>query len=278
MKEDGEGAGGDVAAPSAKSPARALRALAVEILAAFSSGQLCSRRELDIAVRAALAEARRKESTVTEHDRNLEKLRRFLFVYDPARADRAATILQEFEKAGRVDVLWGMLETRYRRPVDVGAPSLADVPGHGLVVPARRALSSGSPSGAASLRSGSSKSLSSRGRWQVAAFEDSMGTMVQTAHSTDSDNDDVSRAPSTVVVPVSSTHPFLPPPKWVEDDAQSTCMICTHRFSLARRKHHCRSCGRLVCNDCSPASARRCVPEFNHFQPVRLCVHCVILQ
>jgi hypothetical protein len=42
-----------------------------QILAAFSSGQLCSRRELDIAVRAALAEARRKESTVTEHDRNL---------------------------------------------------------------------------------------------------------------------------------------------------------------------------------------------------------------
>lgn len=38
---------------------------------------------------------------------------------------------------------------------------------------------------------------------------------------------------------------------WVHDDAVSKCFKCAVPFSLLIRKHHCRSCGRIFCNDCS---------------------------
>ncbi len=72
--------------------------------------------------------------------------------------------------------------------------------------------------------------------------------------------------------------PPVPPPPGPPLQPLFTPQVCAQRFSMARRKHHCRACGRLVCNDCSPSSARRCVPEFNYFEPVRLCVDCVVLQ
>jgi hypothetical protein len=39
---------------------------------------------------------------------------------------------------------------------------------------------------------------------------------------------------------------------WVLDDAFSDCMICAEPFEfLSRGRHHCRSCGMLVCDECS---------------------------
>jgi len=35
------------------------------------------------------------------------------------------------------------------------------------------------------------------------------------------------------------------------DDASSSCFCCELGFSVFHRKHHCRACGRLVCDDCS---------------------------
>ncbi|DBA01017.1 TPA: hypothetical protein N0F65_002627 [Lagenidium giganteum] len=39
--------------------------------------------------------------------------------------------------------------------------------------------------------------------------------------------------------------------EWVPDTASSRCQICLTSFSLTRRRHHCRLCGRLVCGECS---------------------------
>lgn len=41
--------------------------------------------------------------------------------------------------------------------------------------------------------------------------------------------------------------------KWQEDGEHPRCCICQTSFSLAVRRHHCRSCGRLVCSSpCLP--------------------------
>lgn len=41
-------------------------------------------------------------------------------------------------------------------------------------------------------------------------------------------------------------------PRWQPDSEVSECPICKRPFSWMFRRHHCRKCGRVVCNDCSP--------------------------
>lgn len=43
---------------------------------------------------------------------------------------------------------------------------------------------------------------------------------------------------------------ILPP--WQPDSEVSSCPICHVDFRFYIRKHHCRKCGRVVCNSCSP--------------------------
>lgn len=35
--------------------------------------------------------------------------------------------------------------------------------------------------------------------------------------------------------------------KWEDDKSRKACAVCSTPFSLTVRKHHCRTCGRLVC-------------------------------
>lgn len=41
-------------------------------------------------------------------------------------------------------------------------------------------------------------------------------------------------------------------PTWQPDAEVSECPICHRQFGFLFRRHHCRKCGRVVCNDCSP--------------------------
>ena len=41
-------------------------------------------------------------------------------------------------------------------------------------------------------------------------------------------------------------------PVWQTDKSSRGCQLCGIGFTLTRRRHHCRVCGRLVCNACSP--------------------------
>ena len=59
------------------------------------------------------------------------------------------------------------------------------------------------------------------------------------------------------------------PADWIESDA---CMICSKKFSLLNRRHHCRSCGGIYCNDHS--SHRIPLPDLGIYEDVRVCDNC----
>ncbi|XP_067292459.1 FYVE, RhoGEF and PH domain-containing protein 6-like isoform X2 [Pseudorasbora parva] len=40
-------------------------------------------------------------------------------------------------------------------------------------------------------------------------------------------------------------------PIWIPDPRATMCMICTCEFTLTWRRHHCRACGKVVCQTCS---------------------------
>jgi len=39
--------------------------------------------------------------------------------------------------------------------------------------------------------------------------------------------------------------------QWVEEDLVKLCPNCAKNFNIARRKHHCRLCGSVMCKECS---------------------------
>ncbi|KAF2151807.1 hypothetical protein K461DRAFT_268922 [Myriangium duriaei CBS 260.36] len=41
-------------------------------------------------------------------------------------------------------------------------------------------------------------------------------------------------------------------PEWQDDSEVSACPICRRNFHFLFRKHHCRRCGRIICDQCSP--------------------------
>ncbi|XP_060044494.1 lateral signaling target protein 2 homolog isoform X2 [Erinaceus europaeus] len=65
------------------------------------------------------------------------------------------------------------------------------------------------------------------------------------------------------------------PPEWVPDEACGFCTACKAPFTVIRRKHHCRSCGKIFCSRCSPHSAP--LPRYGQVKPVRVCTHCYML-
>lgn len=40
------------------------------------------------------------------------------------------------------------------------------------------------------------------------------------------------------------------PPYWIPDEMTNQCMQCDTKFSLIKRRHHCRACGLLLCSGC----------------------------
>lgn len=59
---------------------------------------------------------------------------------------------------------------------------------------------------------------------------------------------------------------------WAKDGAMSHCKQCGKEFGFMRRKHHCRNCGNIFCNDCS---SRNCIiPESTYTTQERVCDGC----
>ncbi|XP_076363959.1 RUN and FYVE domain-containing protein 2-like [Tachypleus tridentatus] len=63
---------------------------------------------------------------------------------------------------------------------------------------------------------------------------------------------------------------------WTSDKEATTCRQCSKPFSVARRKHHCRSCGDIFCRNCSDNT----MPLPSSSKPVRVCdgCHTLLLQ
>nr|XP_018906612.1 PREDICTED: lateral signaling target protein 2 homolog isoform X1 [Bemisia tabaci] len=65
-------------------------------------------------------------------------------------------------------------------------------------------------------------------------------------------------------------------PAWVPDDLAPHCMACDASFTVVRRRHHCRNCGKVFCARCSSNSVP--LPRYGHVKPVRVCNRCFIYQ
>ena len=53
---------------------------------------------------------------------------------------------------------------------------------------------------------------------------------------------------ATAWVPLADVSPpvvVIDPPEWVPDEACGFCTACKAPFTVIRRKHHCRSCGKV---------------------------------
>ncbi|EQC41378.1 hypothetical protein, variant [Saprolegnia diclina VS20] len=55
---------------------------------------------------------------------------------------------------------------------------------------------------------------------------------------------------------------------WVDDAEAPACHVCETPFSLVKRRHHCRTCGNVICSSCSVF-----VPTAK--KPQRVCITCV---
>ncbi|XP_013872596.1 FYVE, RhoGEF and PH domain-containing protein 6 isoform X2 [Austrofundulus limnaeus] len=61
-------------------------------------------------------------------------------------------------------------------------------------------------------------------------------------------------------------------PIWIPDLRTTMCMICTSEFTLTWRRHHCRACGKVVCQVCSSNKCR--LAYLKNQQPARVCDQC----
>lgn len=58
-------------------------------------------------------------------------------------------------------------------------------------------------------------------------------------------------------------------PAWADGEV---CHRCRVTFSMVQRKHHCRACGQVFCNQCS--SKLSTLPKFGIEKEVRVCEAC----
>ena len=62
------------------------------------------------------------------------------------------------------------------------------------------------------------------------------------------------------------------PPAWVPDAQAPSCHCCGMEFTLLRRRHHCRACGKVFCGKCS--QHRESLPYYGYIKEVRVCESC----
>lgn len=60
------------------------------------------------------------------------------------------------------------------------------------------------------------------------------------------------------------------PPFWVPDADAPCCMLCDFKFTVIKRRHHCRACGKVLCSKCCNEKAHL---EYINAE-ARVCVSC----
>lgn len=60
--------------------------------------------------------------------------------------------------------------------------------------------------------------------------------------------------------------------EWVKDSQRQKCPHCEERFTEVLRRHHCRSCGEVLCTECAPYVGKPATPMA--FTEFRMCKHC----
>ncbi|KAK3749912.1 hypothetical protein QZH41_017358, partial [Actinostola sp. cb2023] len=88
------------------------------------------------------------------------------------------------------------------------------------------------------------------------------------------EDDDVFPAKTEGPANVYSSTPFLlVKPRWMPDEEAHTCPLCSQKFNQLRRKHHCRQCGKVLCNKC--CSEKVPLPQMGFEDPERVCDYCL---
>ncbi|XP_033156823.1 zinc finger FYVE domain-containing protein 9 [Drosophila mauritiana] len=64
------------------------------------------------------------------------------------------------------------------------------------------------------------------------------------------------------------------PPIWVPDNMAGQCMQCQQKFTMIKRRHHCRACGKVLCSVCCSQRFRL---EFATEPESRVCVQCYMI-
>ncbi|KAL8019454.1 putative FYVE zinc finger, DNA ligase, ATP-dependent, Zinc finger, FYVE/PHD-type [Plasmopara halstedii] len=62
---------------------------------------------------------------------------------------------------------------------------------------------------------------------------------------------------------------------WVNNDLRTHCSVCIQQFQPFRRRHHCRTCGEVVCAGCSSQHTVR-LTDINVECETRVCTFCII--
>ncbi|XP_017793357.1 PREDICTED: zinc finger FYVE domain-containing protein 9-like isoform X2 [Habropoda laboriosa] len=72
-------------------------------------------------------------------------------------------------------------------------------------------------------------------------------------------------------IPESSSVLGKQPPFWVPDSDAASCMLCDVKFTVLKRRHHCRACGKVLCNKCCSMKYKL---EYQGNIDSRVCVSC----
>ncbi|XP_078046416.1 smad anchor for receptor activation isoform X2 [Augochlora pura] len=81
-------------------------------------------------------------------------------------------------------------------------------------------------------------------------------------------------APSDILdnsLPESNSVLGKQPPFWVPDSDAPSCMFCDVKFTVLKRRHHCRACGKVLCNKCCNMKYKL---EYQGNIDSRVCVSC----
>ncbi|KAH9420569.1 Zinc finger FYVE domain-containing protein 9 [Dermatophagoides pteronyssinus] len=60
-------------------------------------------------------------------------------------------------------------------------------------------------------------------------------------------------------------------PFWIPDEDAQNCLHCDVRFTLIKRRHHCRSCGKVLCSQCCNFKAQLPYLEYKEARVCQLC-------
>ncbi|XP_035900514.1 zinc finger FYVE domain-containing protein 9 [Anopheles stephensi] len=63
-------------------------------------------------------------------------------------------------------------------------------------------------------------------------------------------------------------------PFWVPDNSTKFCMQCNQKFSVIKRRHHCRACGQVLCSSCCCLKAKL---EYLGDVEARVCIECDVI-
>eukprot|EP00656_Telonema_subtile_P007167 TRINITY_DN13359_c0_g1_i2.p1 TRINITY_DN13359_c0_g1~~TRINITY_DN13359_c0_g1_i2.p1 ORF type:complete len:160 (-),score=11.49 TRINITY_DN13359_c0_g1_i2:272-751(-) len=59
---------------------------------------------------------------------------------------------------------------------------------------------------------------------------------------------------------------------WASDSSSKKCRLCKVEFTFTLRKHHCRACGDIFCDDCTPQ--KLFLPHLGITTQERVCKRC----